>query len=158
MLYFDIWTNGYTKRTDAVSVRHCHQYNGGQSWSPWNPRWDQVTGEVSVYWWVFWTCNEYQRHRKRHTKWLHEIIEIGSIGYLNISRACAGHFLVLSELKPLPAVHLTGICVGLSHCSMASCMKARPSFIALAENKQENVKINKSLNFILTDKLLTSHS
>ena len=79
----------------SVSVRHWHQYHGKQSWTPGNERWDQVTGDNSVYLWSIRTCYECQRHRKRHTKSLHEIIEIDSMWYLNISRACAGHCLVI---------------------------------------------------------------
>ena len=36
-------------------------------------------GDVSVYLWAIRTCYECQRHRKRHRKSLHEIIELGSM-------------------------------------------------------------------------------
>lgn len=41
-------------------------------------------------------------------------------------------FYYTCVIKSLPAVHLTGICVGFSTCCMASFMNCLPSFTALA--------------------------
>ena len=48
-----------------------------------------------------------ETQQKRHTKSLHEIIEIGSMWYLNSSRACGGHCLIhctciLIKISKLP--------------------------------------------------------
>ena len=92
MLYFYIWTNVNTKELMQF------QYDTDTSTTVNNyghERRDQVTWDVSVYLWIIRTCYECQRHWKRHRKSLHEIIEIGSMWYLNISRACLGHCLVI---------------------------------------------------------------
>ena len=95
MLYFYIWTNVNTKElmqfqydTDTSTTVN----NYGLLEMKGETRW---LGDVIVYLWAIRTCYECQRHRKRHRKSLHEIIEIGSMWYLNISRACDGYCLVI---------------------------------------------------------------
>ena len=95
MLYFYIWTNVNTKELMQF------QYDIDTSTTVNNYGLLEMKGETRWLGMSVFTCGlsehaiKCQRHRKRHRKSLHEIIEIGSMWYLNISRACVGHCLVI---------------------------------------------------------------
>ena len=75
----------YDKDTSAtVNIHGLLEMKGDTRW----------TGDVSVYLWAIRTCYASDTE-KCHRKSLHKIIKIGSMWYLNISRACMGHCLVI---------------------------------------------------------------